>query len=63
MGGGGKACPISLGLPGGPVVKTLLPLQGARVRSLARELKIVNAMWCDKKKFIVKNSLSFVDRH
>ena len=45
------------------MVKTLLPLQGARVRSLARELKIVNAMWCDKKKFIVKNSLSFVDRH
>jgi len=27
------------GLPDGPVVKTLLPLQGARVQSLVRELR------------------------
>jgi len=60
---GARPAPFHWDFPGGPVVKTLLPLQGARVRSLARELKIVNAMWCDKKKFIVKNSLSFVDRH
>ena len=27
------------GLPDGPVVKTLLPLQGARVQSLVRDLR------------------------
>ena len=54
--------PFHWDFPGGPVVKTLLPL-GVWSRSLVRELKIVHAMWCDHKKFIVKNFLSFVDRH
>ena len=37
--------------PGGPVVKTALPVKGvAWVRTLARGLKIPCALWCSQKK-------------
>lgn len=39
--------------PGGPVAKTVLPLKGAQVRSLVKELRSLveeYASWCGKKK-------------
>ena len=38
------------GFPGGPVVKTAFPLQGAWVQSLVRELRSHMLIHCKKKK-------------